>query len=170
MKMRIGRCCCFCDWSRYETFSMDSILSTDEHKSVNLHSEAHLALRNERRNDCNGNKEEFAYYGGGGMKLGTSEFKKRFSVAFPELQSFASTFVVHPTYKPPLIYSIYHLHNTDSAWWILTWVTRSSACVRRSSAIVLSARSWTRSSSCDVVRVLRPNVVCGQNREHQGMK
>lgn len=44
---------------------------------------------------------------------------------------------------------------------LLTWVTRSSAWVRRSSAVVLSARSWTRSNSCDVVRVLRPKVVWG---------
>lgn len=40
-----------------------------------------------------------------------------------------------------------------------TCVTLSSACVRRNSAAALSARSCARSSSCDVVIVVRPNVV-----------
>lgn len=43
---------------------------------------------------------------------------------------------------------------------LLTRVTRSSASVRRRSAAVLSARSWARSNSWDVVNVDRPNVVC----------
>lgn len=43
--------------------------------------------------------------------------------------------------------------------FILTRVTRSSASVRLSSAEVLSARSWARSNSCDVVKVDRPKVV-----------
>lgn len=42
-----------------------------------------------------------------------------------------------------------------------TWVTLSSAWVRLSSAAALSARSCARSSSWEVVKVVRPNVVYG---------
>lgn len=43
-----------------------------------------------------------------------------------------------------------------------TCVTLSSAWVRRSSAEALSARSWARSSSWDVVIVVLPKVVFGR--------